>query len=144
MIRPYIDDDLEAVIDVWYRASIEAHSFLDGDFFNTERRALAEEYLPVSETHVFVVDGRIVGFVSMLGNEVGGLFVAPTFQGRGIGRALLDHAAASRRYLELGVFEDNAIGRRFYDAYGFRTVDRHMNEDTGSPELRLRVDLTER
>lgn len=144
MIRPYADEDLEEVLDVWYLASLEAHSFLDEGFFATERRALAERYLPASETHVYEADGRVVGSVSMLGNEVGGLFVTPEFQGRGLGRALLDYVAAPRPWLELDVFEDNAIGRRFYDTYGFRTIGRHMNEEAGFPELRLRIDLPDR
>lgn len=141
MIRPYTDNDLDAVLDVWYEASREAHAFLDEEFFAAERRAIADEYLPASETFVYQTDGRVVGSISMLGNRVGGLFVTPRYQGRGIGRALLHHVAVSRPFLELDVFEDNTIGRRFYDACGFRQIGRHIHEETGFPGLRLRIDL---
>jgi putative acetyltransferase len=143
MIRPYRSDDLAAVLDVWHDASLEAHAFLDEGFFAAERRALAGEYLPRSETTVYEADGQVVGFVSMLGDEVGGLFVAPPFQGRGIGTSLLDHVAASRSQLELSVFEGNVGGRRFYDGYGFRVVEHRVNEDVGFPELRLRIEVAD-
>ena len=138
-IRPYIDADQEELLDVWYRASLIAHSFLSEEFFETERHEFAEQWLPAAETMVYEIDGRVVGFVALIGNEVGAIFVDPDSQGRGIGRALMDTARESRPYLELDVFAANSIGRRFYEAYGFTMVDRHMNESVGQPELRLRL-----
>jgi hypothetical protein len=38
------------------------------------------------------------------------------------------------------VFEDNLMGRRFYDAYGFLQVDRQIHAESGRYELRLRLD----
>ncbi len=140
MIRPYSDSDLTEVLDVWYSASLKAHPFLSEEFLETERRLIAEEWLPASETFVFEFDERVVGSVSMHGNEVGGLFVAPEYQRRGIGGALLDHVGASRPHLELDVFKANTAARAFYRSYGFRFVNEHVNEDTGQPELRLRFD----
>lgn len=139
MIRPYTDQDLETVLDVWYRASLIAHAFLSEDFLASERRLLAEQWLPMSETHVYERQGTVVGFLSLVGNEVGGLFVDPRLQRTGVGRALMDHARASRPFLELGVFEANTIGRGFYEAYGFEFVCRQVEESTGLPELRLRL-----
>ena len=141
-IRPYADEDLSELLDVWYRASLIAHSFLSEEFFKTERRQIAELWLPMAETMVYETDGRVIGFLALMGNEVGGIFVDPDYQGRGIGRALMDAATDSRPFLELDVFEVNSIGRRFYDAYGFEFVDRHVNEATGQPELRLRRGTT--
>ena len=84
-------------------------------------------------------DGRVVGFLALIGNEVGAIFVDPDEQGSGIGRMLMDAASSSRPFLELNVFEANEIGRRFYEAYGFEVVGRHVGEATGHPELRLRL-----
>ncbi len=140
MIRPYTDEDLGELLDVWYRASLIAHSFLPEGFFETERRQIAERWLPMAETMVYETDGRVVGFLSLIGNEVGGIFVDPDHQGRGIGTALMDGARDSRPFLELSVFEANSTGRRFYNAYGFETANRRIDEDTGQPELRLRFE----
>ena len=140
MIRRYTAADLDQVLDAWYAASLDAHPFLDDAFFDAERELIADEFLPASETWVYESDGLVVGFVSLLGNEVGGIFVAPAHQNAGMGRALLDHAATSRPHLELEVFEANAIGRRFYDAYGFRAVTDGLHDATGHPVVRLRFD----
>lgn len=139
MIRPYQDDDLAALLDAWHRASEAAHPFLSEAFFEAERHQIAHEWLPMSETQVYVVGGRVVGFLSLVDNEVGGLFVHPDFQRQGIGRALMDSARAARPYLELTVFEANSQGRRFYEAYGFREVERVAEGVEGHPELRLRL-----
>jgi putative acetyltransferase len=138
-VRPYIDEDLGELLDVWYRASLIAHAFLSEEFFQTERRQIAEHWIRIAETMVYETDGRVVGFVALIGNEVGAIFVDPDAQGRGIGRALMDAARQSRPFLELNVFEANSVGRRFYDAYGFEFVARQVNEATGQPELRLRL-----
>ena len=138
-IRPYTDEDLEELLDVWYRASLVAHPFLSEAFLTTERREISGRWLPMAETTVFDVDGHVVGFIALIGNEVGAIFVDPDHQSMGVGRALMNHARESRPFLELNVFEANAIGRRFYDTYGFEFVDRHIHEASGETELRLRL-----
>jgi putative acetyltransferase len=139
MIRPYADEDMAQLLDVWYRASLIAHSFLPEEFLETERRQIAEDWLPIAETTVYEIDGRVVGFLALVGNEVGGIFVDPDHQRGGIGRSLMDNAIKSRPFLELDVFEANSTGRSFYETYGFEFVDRHVNEATGHVELRLRL-----
>ena len=138
-VRPYAAGDLDAVLDVWYRASLIAHPFLTEEFFERERREIAERWMPAADTIVAELDGRVVGFLSLIDDEVGAIFVAPESQGAGVGRTLMDTAAEQHPVLELDVFEENAIGRRFYDTYGFETVGRHMNDELGHWELRLRL-----
>lgn len=140
MIRKYDTDDLAELLDVWYAASQIAHPFWTRDLFEQERRDISQEFLPIAETWVFEREARVVGFISLLGNEVGGIFVAPKWHGQGIGRALMDHARASRDHLELEVFEANEIGRAFYDAYGFAVVGEQLDKKTGLLQLRLRLD----
>lgn len=136
-IRPYADADDDDVLDVWYAASLVGHPFLSSDFLGAERQRLAEQYLPASETFVFEEAGHVVGFVAMIGREVGGLFVAPDWQSQGVGRQLLDHVRSSRPVLEVNVFEANTRARRFYEAYGFVVVGRQISEVAGEPELHL-------
>lgn len=138
-IRDYADWDLEELLDVWYRASLGAHAFLPEEFFAAERRAIVEQWLPMAETLVYESDGVVVGFLALIGNEVGAIFVDPDHQGRGVGRALMDHARSTRPFLELSVFEANHLGRRFYEKYGFEHVATQTNAATGETELRLRL-----
>lgn len=127
------------MLDAWYSASQVAHPFLSQDFFEQERRNIRDLYLPYSETWVFDLDGVVVGFMSLIGNEVGGIFVDSAFHRHGIGRALMDHARGTRDELELDVFKDNAVGRSFYEKYGFSQVGEHLHEETGLMQLRLKL-----
>ncbi len=137
MIRAYEAPDLNQLLDVWYEASCLAHPFLSEEFLDQERDNIQNLYLPMTETWVYLADERVVGFISLLGDEVGAIFVHPMYHGRGIGRQLMDWAAARRDYLELEVFVENPIGRRFYERYGFRQVAEGIHEDTGFPLLRM-------
>ena len=144
MIRPYEAADLEDVQTSWAAASAVAHPFLSEEFMARERRNSAEIYLPQAETWVWESDGRVVGFISFLDHEVGGIFVDPSHQRPGIGQALMDRARERCGTLELEVFEANRIGRAFYDRYGFRLVKRGLHVDTEQKVLRLRWAIDER
>ena len=139
MIRRYKDKDLSQLLDSWYSASQVAHPFLDERFLAQERREIAETYLPNSETWVYELDGRVVGFISLVGNEVGGIFVDARIQRQGIGRALMDKARGMRDYLELDVFENNRIGRNFYKKYGFVQIAESVHDQTGFTQFRLKL-----
>ncbi len=138
MIRTYRDTDLPALLEVWYAASRIAHSFQEQRFFDEERLAIPRDYLPNVDTWVHEQDGEVVGFICVFDNEVGGLFVHPRAQGLGIGRALMDWVRRDHPVLEVEVYEENAIGRRFYAAYGFKPMHAHLYDETGHPLLRLR------
>jgi putative acetyltransferase len=138
MIRPYSEDDLDAVIAVWYTASLIAHDFLDEAFFEQERCNIAEIYMPRAQTWVYGHDENVVGFIALAGNEVGAIFVDPVWQGHGFGRKLMDFAAQLHPVLEVEVFMENGIGRRFYNRYGFVPLKQYTHVETGREMLRMR------
>ncbi len=140
MIRKYEDRDLEEVLDVWYQASIIAHSFLTDEFFEQERENIRNIYMPNADSWVYVDEGRVVGFISLADNEVGGIFIYPECQGRGIGQALMNKARELHRALELEVYKDNLKARRFYERYGFVAFKEYLFEDTGQLMVRMRLE----
>jgi putative acetyltransferase len=144
VIRPYQPSDCEALLDVWVRASAVAHPFLDPDFMARERHNVRDVYLPMAETWVWDADGHVAGFISLLGNEVGGIFVEPGRHRSGIGRALVERARDGRGDLEVEVFERNAIGRAFYARLGFEPLQTKTHAETGLEILRLRLPSTVR
>ncbi|WP_417268210.1 GNAT family N-acetyltransferase [Celeribacter baekdonensis] len=75
------------------------------------------------------------------GAFVGGVFVNPTVQGQGIGRALLDHALALKSGLRLEVYEANTQARGFYASLGFRETGRREVDDNGLPFPLLKLDI---
>lgn len=144
MIRKYQPADIEAVLDAWYRASLLAHPFLDEAFLERERCNIREVYMPNTDTWVFEQEDGVVGFIAMLGNEVGALFLLPEYHGQGIGRQLMDHAANLYGHLEVEVFKRNTIGRGFYSRYGFEAAGERRHEETGHALVRMKYEQTSR
>ncbi len=127
----------------WSRASLIAHDVLPKESFEAERREIADRWLPFAETLVHEADGRVLGFLALIGHEVGVIFVDPDAQGGGIGRSLMDAARELRPVPGTQCLRSELSGPRFYNAYGFEIVDRHLNKPTGEPELRLRLERHE-
>lgn len=136
-IRPYHADDVEAVIDVWEKANALAHPFLAPEFVAEVHQAMRDIYLPNAETYVLEDGGVVVGFIALLGNEIGGLFLDPSLHGKGYGKALVDHAVALKGPLKVEVFRDNAIGRPFYERYGFEFVSDELHEPSGQTNRKM-------
>ncbi len=88
---------------------------------------------------VWVAGEPIEGFLAMdrSGGAVTALYVARA--GRGVGKALLDHAKAGRNALELHTFQANTGARRFYAREGFSEI-RFTDGDNeeGLPDVLLR------
>ncbi|QDC08534.1 GNAT family N-acetyltransferase [Oceanicola sp. D3] len=139
MIRPYnpgVDDD--AIVRIFTEASRLAHSFLGEDFILNAAEDVRTIYLPNAQTHVWDEGGGPLGFIALVGSDVGGFFMDPAHRGKGHGRALMDNALHRAGPLELDVFQRNEIGRRFYARYGFTSLGERFDDRFGQPVLRLR------
>lgn len=131
IIRRYQASDEESVVDLWSRAAKLAHPFIEGEGEGDRARKLREVYLVMADNWVAEVSGAVVGLLGLLEAEIGGLFVAPEAQGRGVGRALVEHAAALHGEVTVEVFANNSRARRFYDLMGFVERGRRTDEETG-------------
>ncbi len=138
MIRKYQGKDIEELLDVWFLASSLAHPFLSDDFMEQERENIRNKWIPRSETWVYEHEGKVIGFISLIGIEVGAIFVAPNRHGQGFGRALMDHAKSIHNTLEVEVFKENTIGCRFYDRQGFIVIKEFFHEESGMQSIRMR------
>ena len=137
-IRQYKNSDLDSVLASWERATRLAHPFMTDEFIAQERENIARIYLPITDTWVIELDEEVQGFIALMGNEVGAIFLQPEFHGQGAGKALMDKAQELHGDLEVEVFNENSIGRKFYARYGFETLEEKMHEPTGQKVLRLR------
>lgn len=137
-IRQYEENDLHEVVSTWDKASEIGHPFFDKAFQAQERKNLAALYLPNADTWVVEIDNHVVGFISLIGNEVGGLFLNPQYHRKKIGKLMMDKARAIHGDLEVEVFKKNQVGRRFYDKYGFSLLEKKIHEQTGEHVLRLK------
>ncbi len=137
-IRQYIETDLDDILSSWENASKIAHPFLTKEFLDKERYNIPNVYLPNADTWVAEINGTVVGFIALLGNEVGAIFVEPKFQGAGVGKALMNKAQEIHGDLEVEVFQANSIGRKFYDSYGFKLMSEKEHAETEQRLLRLK------
>ena len=138
IIRQYDESDLEAVLDSWEVATRLAHEFMTDSFIARERKNVAEVYMPNTETWVADIEGKVQGFIALMGNEVGAIFLQPVYHGKGVGTALMDKAQELHGDLEVEVFEANSIGRSFYSKYGFELLEEKIHEPTEQKILRLK------
>ena len=137
MIRKFTKEDTDAVVAIWRSASALAHPFLREDFIEREAENVRNVYLALAETWVTEVDGKVVGFIALIEDMVGGLFIDPAHHGQGYGRAMLDKAVAEKGALQVEVFKENARARRFYRAYGFEGTEEFIHELSGQPSIRM-------
>ena len=137
-IRQYSEADINGVLSSWENASKIAHPFLKEDFQAQVRKDIPELYLPNADTWVVEVDNQVAGFIALIGNEIGAIFLQPEHHGKKIGKLMMDKAKELHGDLEVEVFEKNSIGRKFYSQYGFELIEEKIHEPTGEITLRLK------
>jgi len=108
----------------------------------TPEKLLSEIENPDSAFYFALMDNEQVGYIkSNFGQaqtefrdkdalEIGRIYVLNTYQGKGIGKKLLDYAVTKAienklRYIWLGVWEHNHNAIRFYEREGFKQFSSH-------------------
>jgi ribosomal protein S18 acetylase RimI-like enzyme len=130
VIRRATPDDAAAIAAIQARGWRWAYS----DFIAPEEMPVVEEREPVfrelaasGAVRVFDQDGAVVGYASVLDDELTSLYVDPAAQGAGVGTQLLADAverirAAGHARAWLYVYADNGQGRAFYERHGWERV----------------------
>lgn len=137
MIRDYTSSDTDALIAIWENADAVAHPFLPKTVKDQVRSDMRNVYLPSAETWVLEAEGKPVGFISMLGSEIGGLFLDPSMHGKGMGRQLVDFVVTLKGPLTVEVFKDNKLSLSFYERYGFTLHEESVFETSGHFTLKM-------
>ena len=138
MIRPYSEKDLDDVVQVWLSASLQAHDFISKDYWLKTAIDMRDVYLPLCDAIVVFANddsGKAEAFFAFAGEYLAALFVAPSAQGRGIGRRLLRIARRMHPELTLSVYKKNSRAVAFYQREGMRIVGERVEKATGCEEL---------
>ena len=135
MIRKIEPEEINDVLDVWISASIQAHSFIDKEFWKSKIDDMRELYIPNSDTYIFKENEIIKGFFSLHGNMLAAMFVSPWFQGNGIGRKMMEKAKSLRDRLELTAYKENPKSIEFYGKCGFQIIKEKVDIHTGHVEV---------
>ena len=134
MIRKFEPRDMDRLLDIWLSASIKAHDFIDASFWQANIESMRDVYIPGWETFVIEGSSGVLGFYSLLDNQLAALFVDPAYQCKGFGKQLLDHAKCLRKELSLAVYKENTSSVGFYTSQGFKRVKEQIDEQTGHAE----------
>ncbi len=139
-IRAFEPADEDDLIRVWLASTIPGQSFLPEEHWRSMESEIREQLVPIAETWVLEEDGELVAFMSLLDNLIGGLFTHPAQQGKGYGRALVEHARGRFDPVLVEVFEANEQAIGFYRSCGFVDHERGVDEASGLPQLILRLE----
>ena len=135
MIRAFQQLDMDQVLKIWLDASMKSHDFVPKEFWESKVNDMRDIYLPAAETYVFEEGGVVKGFVSLCSDTLAAIFVAPSEQGAGIGRQLMDKSKEVRRNLNLTVYTENQRSVEFYKKCGFQIEREQVDKHTGHSEL---------
>ncbi|NUT77611.1 acetyltransferase [Pseudomonas sp. C1C7] len=134
IIRQATNADHPLLLDIWLRSVRATHHFLQESDITALLAQLRDIYLPAVELWVAVdAQDRPLGFIGLNEKHVEMLFIEPDLRGKGIGRALLDHARRSRNEISVDVNEQNPEAVGFYLHYGFVQTGRSPLDGEGRP-----------
>jgi GNAT superfamily N-acetyltransferase len=137
LIRSSTPADLPAVVDVFNRAPLSNEGDREWILAHPDESAVDEGPVLQGKTRVAVVDGRVVGFATLVGAELEDLFVDPDWMRRGIATALVEDAVTNGGVSRIEVTA-NGHAVAFYESAGF--VHDGPAETSGGPAARMHLD----
>ena len=136
MIRPFRENDLFAVMQIWLDANIKAHSFIPKDYW-TDNYAIVKDMLPQAEIYVYEDSdtNQVNGFIGLTDNYIEGIFVREGLQSIGIGKQLLDYAKEIKSSMRLSVYQKNTRAIAFYQREQFVIHSERIDNSTNEKEF---------
>lgn len=136
MIRTFQAGDLEAVMSIWLSANLEAHAFIDPEYWKRNFDAVTA-MIPQAEVWVSEGENGIDGFIGVVDDYIAGIFVDASVRAAGIGSQLLDRAKQSRTSLRLSVYQKNKPAVSFYRRRGFQIDKESVDPETSEAEYAM-------
>ena len=134
---------IDQLVCVWERSVRASHDFLDEASIERIRDYVPQAILGVERLVVAYEGGNPLAFLGAQDGMLEMLFVDADLRGQGIGNALLGYGIERLGIGELTVNEQNPAAVAFYEAQGFRTVERLEADDRGEPYPLLRMRLAD-
>ena len=139
VLRPSAEQDRDTCLAIWRAASEAGHPFLTRSELDADEVLVRDVYLSKATITVACEGEEPVGFIAMIDDFIGGLFVQPARHRQGVGRLLI--AAASRQAgpLSVEVYAENVKALGFYETLGFVQTAERATDDQGRPHGLVRL-----
>lgn len=134
-IRLLKTEDLEQIVEIWFKGSIRAHDFIDQEYWESMKMEMRNTYLPMSETYVIDQGTKVLGFVSMVDNYLAALFIDVAEHNKGYGKQLLEFVKRQYEAIQLKVYQRNTNAIDFYLRNGFEIIEEVMDQQTSQKEF---------
>lgn len=136
MIRKSQEADIEKLLDIWLRASVQSHNFVEEEYWQKMKPSVKKYYLPNADSFVFEDKHKIKGFISIIDDRhIGAIFVDPDYQNKKIGSKLINYVKKLYPELSLHVYIKNKDAIRFYQKHGFKIIAEQTDDGTKENEL---------
>lgn len=135
MIRKMKDAELEKVSQIWLDSNLEAHDFIDKNFW-LDNYPMVKEQFKTAEIYVDA-ESEIKGFVGLQSDYIAGIFVEKSYRNQGIGKKLINFLKKNHQELSLDVYDKNIRAKQFYERNGFEVSIQSIERETGEKESRL-------
>jgi len=131
MIRKFKTEDINTIMQIWIDENIKTHNFISKEYWKNNYDYV-KNILPEAEIYVYVLQGKIIGFIGINENYIEGIFVKANNQCKGIGTSLLNKVKENKNTLTLKVYEKNINAINFYKKNNFKTIkevfDKRLKE----------------
>jgi putative acetyltransferase len=135
-IRPGNVEEFKELSAIWLEASIEAHHFIDPQYWTSQVGEMEDKYLPLAQNYVIIQDDHTIGgFVSMIDGYLAALFIRVGSQRKGYGKLLLDWVKKQYDQIQLKVYPSNTKAVNFYTKNGFIIQEESVDPATREKEF---------
>ncbi|GEM_PF-3962610 len=131
------------LIKIWNEAMLATHSFVDKeDIALLRKKTLIDLFDKCEIICARNSSNNIVGFVGVSSDTIEMLFISPMYIRHGIGKLLLQHVVIEMNAKQLYVFKENSRAVKFYEKFGFKTVEElPLDPVTGKQNRLYRMKL---
>ncbi|WP_438496066.1 N-acetyltransferase [Paenibacillus sp. IHBB 3054] len=141
-IELHKQSDIDTLTDIWYRGSIQAHDFIDQEYWLSQKTEMRDKYIPMSDTYVIYNQAEIVGFVSMVEDYLAALFIDTSYQKNGYGKELINFIKIQKSKITLKVYKENTSATHFYKKNGFTIKETLLDENTNQEEYLMEWEVS--
>ncbi|MFK4304394.1 MULTISPECIES: N-acetyltransferase [unclassified Paenibacillus] len=135
-IQPGKVEEFKDLAAIWLEASIEAHHFIDPQYWTSQVGEMEDKYLPLAQNYVIIQDDHTIGgFVSMIDGYLAALFIRVGSQRKGYGKLLLDWVKKQYEQIQLKVYQSNTKAFNFYTRNGFIIQEESIDPETREKEF---------